>query len=120
MPIEIEVLQDLVTAQADQVRALKGAQEPNLEEIQNAIGELKQLKIDLNSEIDRRKRAGDLQIKSKEDFRQKVAMSLESRLFYIPSFKIYGGVGGLFDYGTFCLLVRLCLVEFWIVVVMFA
>ena len=97
--LDVEHLQDLVQQQGDTVRALKAAESPNQEEISRAIEKLKQLKIDLNAEITRRKESGDLLIKSKEDFRQKVANSLESRLFYIPSFKIYGGVGGLYDYG---------------------
>jgi glycyl-tRNA synthetase len=97
--LDVEHLQDLVQQQGDTVRALKAAESPNQDEISRAIEKLKQLKIDLNAEITRRKESGDLLIKSKEDFRQKVANSLESRLFYIPSFKIYGGVGGLYDYG---------------------
>ncbi|KAL6541226.1 hypothetical protein OROHE_010934 [Orobanche hederae] len=35
----------------------------------------------------------------RESFRQAVVNTLERRLFYIPSFKIYGGVTGLYDYG---------------------
>ena len=80
-------------------RVESGGKSHNQDEISRAIEKLKQLKIDLNAEITRRKESGDVLIKSKEDFRQKVANSLESRLFYIPSFKIYGGVGGLYDYG---------------------
>ncbi|RVW29203.1 Glycine--tRNA ligase, mitochondrial 1 [Vitis vinifera] len=36
---------------------------------------------------------------NREAFRQAVANTLERRLFYIPSFKIYRGVAGLYDYG---------------------
>ena len=36
---------------------------------------------------------------NKEEFRAKMSGCLEQRLFYIPSFKIYGGVAGLYDYG---------------------
>ena len=43
--------------------------------------------------------AGDEAAKEKENFRHKLANALEQRLFYIPSFKIYGGVAGLYDYG---------------------
>ena len=97
--LDIDHLQDLVAQQGDTVRALKADESPNQAAISQAIETLKQLKIDLNAEITRRKASGDSMIKSKEDFRVKVANSLESRLFYIPSFKIYGGVGGLYDYG---------------------
>ena len=36
---------------------------------------------------------------SREAFKNLVKNTLERRLFYIPSFKIYGGVAGLYDYG---------------------
>ncbi|KAI3938451.1 hypothetical protein MKW98_015350 [Papaver atlanticum] len=36
---------------------------------------------------------------NKEEFRKKVMNALERRFFCIPSFKIYGGVAGLYDYG---------------------
>lgn len=36
---------------------------------------------------------------NREAFRVVVANTLERRLFYVPSFKIYGGVAGLYDYG---------------------
>nr|XP_004235848.1 glycine--tRNA ligase, mitochondrial 1 [Solanum lycopersicum] len=36
---------------------------------------------------------------NRETFRQAVTNTLERRLFYIPSFKIYRGVAGLYDYG---------------------
>lgn len=35
----------------------------------------------------------------REAFRKDVSNVLERRLFYIPSFKIYGSVGGFFDFG---------------------
>ena len=34
-----------------------------------------------------------------EVFRAAVANALERRLFYLPSFKIYGAVAGFYDYG---------------------
>lgn len=39
------------------------------------------------------------QISSKEVFRAKLANTLERRMFYVQSFRIYGGVSGLYDYG---------------------
>ncbi|CAA0827320.1 Glycine--tRNA ligase 1- mitochondrial [Striga hermonthica] len=36
---------------------------------------------------------------NREAFRHAVVNTLERRLFYIPSFKIYRGVAGLYDYG---------------------
>lgn len=42
---------------------------------------------------------GDGASVSREAFRQTVRNALERRLFYIPSFKIYRGVAGLYDNG---------------------
>lgn len=36
---------------------------------------------------------------NEEVFRKNLANTLERRSFYMPSFKIYGGVAGLYDYG---------------------
>ena len=36
---------------------------------------------------------------SRDAFRAAVTNTLERRLFFVPSFKIYGGVAGLYDYG---------------------
>jgi glycyl-tRNA synthetase len=38
---------------------------------------------------------------------------LEGRLFYIPSFKIYGGVAGLYDYGPPGCAVKANVQQFW-------
>ena len=45
------------------------------------------------------KLAGKSGSQSREQFRAVLANVLEKRLFYIPSFKIYNGVAGFFDYG---------------------
>jgi len=57
--------------------------------------------------------AGDEQAKEKENFRAKMGGALEQRLFYIPSFKIYGGVAGLYDYGPPGCAVKSNLQAFW-------
>ena len=57
--------------------------------------------------------AGDEEAKAKENFRSKMGNALESRLFYIPSFKIYGGVAGLYDYGPPGCAVKANLQSFW-------
>ncbi len=64
-----------------------------------AIAKLKQLKIDLDVEVKAAMAAGDEALQAKENFRTKMAGALEQRLFYMPSFKIYGGVAGFYDYG---------------------
>ncbi|KAK6153826.1 hypothetical protein DH2020_013465 [Rehmannia glutinosa] len=49
----------------------------------------------------------------REAFRQAVVNTLERRLFYIPSFKIYGGVTGLYDYGPPGCAVKANVLAFW-------
>lgn len=48
-----------------------------------------------------------------EAFRQTVVNTLERRLFYIPSFKIYGGVAGLYNYGPPGCAVKANVLAFW-------
>ncbi|KAF2311595.1 hypothetical protein GH714_025129 [Hevea brasiliensis] len=50
---------------------------------------------------------------NKDAFRQAVINTLERRLFYTPSFKIYGCVTGLFDYGPPGCAVKSNVLAFW-------
>ncbi|GKA22446.1 glycine--tRNA ligase, mitochondrial 1-like protein [Tanacetum coccineum] len=50
---------------------------------------------------------------SRDTFRQAVENTLQRRLFYIPSFKIYGGVAGLYDYGPPGCSVKSNVLAFW-------
>ncbi|KAL6843410.1 hypothetical protein ACP4OV_026732 [Aristida adscensionis] len=50
---------------------------------------------------------------TREAFRAAVANTLERRLFYVPSFKIYGGVAGLYDYGPPGCAVKANVLAFW-------
>ncbi|KAF7136270.1 hypothetical protein RHSIM_Rhsim08G0198100 [Rhododendron simsii] len=50
---------------------------------------------------------------TREAFRQAVVNTLERRLFYIPSFKIYRGVAGLYDYGPPGCAVKSNVLAFW-------
>ncbi|XP_022874450.1 glycine--tRNA ligase, mitochondrial 1-like [Olea europaea var. sylvestris] len=50
---------------------------------------------------------------NREAFRQAVGNTLERRLFYIPSFKIYRGVAGLYDYGPPGCAVKSNVLAFW-------
>lgn len=50
---------------------------------------------------------------NREAFRQAVVNTLERRLFYIPSFSIYGGVAGLYDYGPPGCAVKSNVLAFW-------
>ncbi|MQI27733.1 hypothetical protein EI009_25890, partial [Escherichia coli] len=92
--------QSAVEAQGNAVRALKAATATK-PEIEAAVEALNALKLEKSS-VERQLQAliadgnGSL---NKEAFRQAVVNTLERRLFYIPSFKIYRGVAGLYDYG---------------------
>jgi glycyl-tRNA synthetase len=57
--------------------------------------------------------AVEIQANTGEVFRQSVVNTLERRLFYIPSFKIYGGVAGLYDYGPPGCAVKSNVLSFW-------
>ncbi|XAR50397.1 Glycine--tRNA ligase [Bertholletia excelsa] len=50
---------------------------------------------------------------NREAFRQAVVNTLERRLFYVPSFKIYRGVAGLYDYGPPGCAVKSNVLAFW-------
>ena len=93
--------------------AFSQAEKADKETIDAAIAKLKQLKIDLDAEVKKAMAAGDEEAKAKENFRSKMGNALESRLFYIPSFKIYGGVAGLYDYGPPGCAVKANLQSFW-------
>lgn len=51
--------------------------------------------------------------RKREAFRQAVVNTLDRRLFYQPSFKIYGGVTGLYDYGPPGCAVKANVLAFW-------
>lgn len=71
------------------------------------------MKIELDAEVKKAMAAGDEKAKEKENFRAKMGGALEQRLFYIPSFKIYGGVAGLYDYGPPGCAVKSNLQAYW-------
>jgi len=50
---------------------------------------------------------------NKETFRRQLSSTLEQNLFYMPSFKIYGGVAGLYDYGPTGAAIKANLQAFW-------
>ncbi|KAF5443637.1 hypothetical protein F2P56_036175 [Juglans regia] len=106
--------QSAIEAHGNAVRALKaaGAAKP---EIDAAIESLNGLKLEKTS-IERQLQAaiggGDSSL-NREAFRQAVVNTLERRLFYIPSFKIYRGVAGLYDYGPPGCAVKSNVLAFW-------
>ena len=108
----LQAMQDAVTDAGNDVRALK-AEKKDKAEIDAAIAKLKELKIELDTEVKAAMAAGDEAAAAKEQFRSKMNSALEQRLFYIPSFKIYGGVAGLYDYGPPGCAVKSNLQAFW-------
>ncbi|KAI7843806.1 hypothetical protein COHA_002704 [Chlorella ohadii] len=100
---EFHAAQEAVARQGDVVRSLKAqAKEGHVERsaVDEAIEMLKQVKIDM----ERKQKAyedatGKTAGANKEAFRAAMTNALERRLFYIPSFKIYGSVAGFYDYG---------------------
>lgn len=52
-------------------------------------------------------------VASREAFKVAVKNTLERRLFYIPSYKIYGGVAGFYDYGPWGCQVETNVLNLW-------
>lgn len=108
--------QSAVDAQGNAVRALKAAKASQTE-IDGAVESLNRLKLEKSS-VERELQSvvsgsgGDASV-NRETFRQTVANTLERRLFYIPSFKIYGGVAGLYDFGPTGVAVKSNVLAFW-------
>lgn len=108
--------QSAVESQGNSVRALKAAGAPK-HDVDAAIEALNALKLQKAS-IERNLQAavsgaGDGFAVTKEAFRQAVVNTLERRLFYISSFKIYRGVAGLYDYGPPGCSVKSNVLAFW-------
>ncbi|KAI6677310.1 hypothetical protein NL676_038106 [Syzygium grande] len=107
--------QAAVDAQGNAVRALKAGKAPK-PEIDAAIAALNALKID-KAGVEKQLQAavsgaGDGAL-TREAFRHAVVNTLERRLFYIPSFKIYRGVAGLYDYGPPGCAVKSNVLAYW-------
>ncbi|GAY56999.1 hypothetical protein CUMW_175990 [Citrus unshiu] len=108
--------QSAVDAQGNAVRALKAAK-ASKSEIDAAIESLNRLKLEKSS-VERELQSvvsgsGGGASVNREAFRQTVFNTLERRLFFIPSFKIYRGVAGLYDYGPPGCAVKSNVLAFW-------
>lgn len=95
--------QAAVQQQGDTVRSLKASLKDGKaqqSEVEAAIAKLQQLKLELSEQQKAYEKAtGKTSSQNKEAFRAALTNTLERRLFYIPSFKIYGSVAGFYDYG---------------------
>ncbi|CBI15763.3 hypothetical protein VitviT2T_025585 [Vitis vinifera] len=107
--------QAAVDAQGGAVRELKASGAPK-DAIDAAVQELNALKLEKAS-IEKQLQAaltnGNDNALSRDAFRQALVNTLERRLFYIPSFKIYRGVAGLYDYGPPGCAVKSNVLAFW-------
>ncbi|PIA54277.1 hypothetical protein AQUCO_00900670v1 [Aquilegia coerulea] len=108
--------QNSVTTQANVVRNLKGAKAAK-SEIDAAVEALNALKLEKTS-IEQQLQAvlnsdGSGNSLNREAFRHAVVNTLERRFFYKPSFSIYGGVAGLYDYGPPGSAVKSNVLAFW-------
>ncbi|XP_041012670.1 glycine--tRNA ligase, mitochondrial 1-like [Juglans microcarpa x Juglans regia] len=106
--------QSAVEAQGHAVRALKatGAAKPEIDAAIESLNGLKLEKASIERQLQAAIGGGDGSL-NRETFRQAVVNTLERRLFYIPSFKIYRGVAGLYDYGPPGCAVKSNVLAFW-------
>lgn len=120
IPMEQSLRQSLseisssVEAQGNAVRALKASRAAK-PEIDAAIEQLNKLKLEksaVEKQLQSTISSGNGSL-NREAFRQAVVNTLERRLFYMPSFKIYRGVAGLFDYGPPGCAVKSNVLSFW-------
>ncbi|KAK6912539.1 Anticodon-binding [Dillenia turbinata] len=104
-----------VDAQGSVVRELKAsiASKDLISAAVEALSALKLEKASIEKRLQEIVSASNGGHQNKEAFRQAVVNTLERRLFYIPSFKIYRGVAGLYDYGPPGCAVKSNVLAFW-------
>ncbi|KAK4708626.1 hypothetical protein R3W88_029551 [Solanum pinnatisectum] len=110
--------QSSIDVQGGAVRQLKssGAAKLDIEAAVQALNALKLEKASIESQLQAAltgAAGGGSSSASRDAFRQAVVNTLERRLFYIPSFKIYRGVAGLYDYGPPGCSVKSNVLSFW-------
>ncbi|KAF1772306.1 Glycyl-tRNA synthetase/DNA polymerase subunit gamma-2 [Phytophthora cactorum] len=107
--VDLDALRASVTRQGAQVRELKqkGAA---AEDVKAAVDELKKLKLELETQTALQGPAEDGLSKS-----DKKALDdlLLRKMFVVPSFEIYGGVGGFYDFGPPACSLKSNLLQFW-------
>ncbi|KAI7731663.1 hypothetical protein M8C21_007950 [Ambrosia artemisiifolia] len=106
--------QSTIDARGTAIRQLKssGASKSEIDEAVKALNDLKLEKTSIENQL-KASISGEGSSCNKEAFRQAVVNTLERRLFYIPSFKIYRGVAGLYDYGPPGCAVKSNVLAFW-------
>ncbi|CAI9299343.1 unnamed protein product [Lactuca saligna] len=108
--------QSTIDATGNSIRQLKssGASKSEIDDAVKALNALKLEKTSIETQL-KASVSGDANgsVMSRDAFRQAVVNTLERRLFYIPSFKIYRGVAGLYDYGPPGCAVKSNVLAFW-------
>ncbi|KAK9051939.1 hypothetical protein SSX86_028567 [Deinandra increscens subsp. villosa] len=108
--------QSTIDARGNAIRQLKssGASKSEIDDAVKALNALKLEKVSIENQL-KASTSGDTNgsVISRDAFRQAVVNTLERRLFYIPSFKIYRGVAGLYDYGPPGCAVKSNVLAFW-------
>ncbi|PWA92046.1 glycyl-tRNA synthetase / glycine--tRNA ligase [Artemisia annua] len=104
----------------DVIRSLKSSKAPKseIEEAVKALNALKLEKTEIENELKAALSGGSdgsnsFNGMSRDTFRQAVVNTLERRMFYVPSFKIYRGVAGLYDYGPPGCAIKSNVLSFW-------
>lgn len=107
--------QSSIEVQGGAVRQLKssGASKSDIDAAVQALNALKIEKSSLEIQLQAVTGGGGSSSASRDAFRQNVVNTLERRLFYIPSFKIYRAVAGLYDYGPPGCSVKSNVLAFW-------
>jgi len=113
---EISAKNEECVKQGDHVRALK-ANKVDKDALAPEIEKLKNLKLELQvltkKQAESQAQAGGDKAFNKETFRKQLSSVLEQNMFYMSSFKIYGGVAGLYDYGPTGAAIKANLQQFW-------
>ncbi|RLN48055.1 hypothetical protein BBJ28_00011781 [Nothophytophthora sp. Chile5] len=107
--VDLDALRATVTRQGALVRELK-QQGGAAADVKAAVDELKRLKITLDAELQRQGPALDGLSKS-----DKKALDdlLIRKMFVVPSFEIYGGIGGFYDFGPPACALKANLLQAW-------
>ncbi|CAA7411013.1 unnamed protein product [Spirodela intermedia] len=108
--------QAAVDSQAEAVREAKSRFGISHAEVDAAVETLKVLKVEHGAvarQLQSALNGGGNGARGREEFRQTVVNTLERRMFYTPSFKIYGGVAGLYDYGPNGCAIKNNVLSFW-------
>eukprot|EP00499_Haloplacidia_sp_CaronLabIsolate_P015083 CAMPEP_0196775576 /NCGR_PEP_ID=MMETSP1104-20130614/4107_1 /TAXON_ID=33652 /ORGANISM="Cafeteria sp., Strain Caron Lab Isolate" /LENGTH=734 /DNA_ID=CAMNT_0042145745 /DNA_START=12 /DNA_END=2216 /DNA_ORIENTATION=- len=91
--LDLDALRATVTRQGNHVRELKASGAAQ-ETVTAAVEELKRLKVELAAAVAAEEAESGVQFD-----RAQFEDLMKRRMFYVPSFEIYGGVAGLYDLG---------------------